>query len=704
VLNYLDTLSGATAPGQSIKVEIVTPDYHPNPQTLAENQANVSRVLKTFTYTNDTQVDRIISELAVPSVRFKINLHRELNVSSPAVEHVYTVSNAYYKEYKTFGTGDSDLRGYGSAVYGQNTGVDKVYTNGVGRTDEAKISSLSFTVPSGAENPDYVIEVDPLFSEVYTAEEVDIYWNSNSSKMTKLEGALTDDYLVVKVSEPKDAGRVKRHYRYGSGLATTIYPSYLSTAITNTFSPSLEDSREYAYYIMNGFTFGTPNNNLSIRWSSENEVAADSRRNVTYSIDDFVFVSIITSQAKNLVDWISEEKKFDAIVNNNDVLQSYTVTLTYDEDPAKSQIPEIESDVIVNSDPTIIPYKVEVIEGSVFSHGTRKSESVITPTVRYIYSVTGTPSLKEQVEEKIMVIRTPGTNVDRLPKAMVKKLNGTVGGKVLGVYSNPALYMPDFTNKINPTTGEENETGDYKYYAATGTYNNAIDWAPAIAAGTAPDEGSTYYVSYVYDKVISLRVELACDYSEYEPTLQIYKSPTITHSGECMPMADYISDPMAFTDFTVPADVDRSTLRYVVYDNSSRVRTYVDDNRVVGTLDSRDPKVNRNPNINGGYYYINKDSYYMFVNPVEHTLDNTLIPIAKNVSYTDGYNGTGILIEEGTTNLAPSFSKGLTRTLSFSSSFAEEGLALTPTTWDELGTLPVNTLETRTWNELEGTV
>jgi multiple sugar transport system substrate-binding protein len=114
------------------------------------------------------------------------------------------------------------------------------------------------------------------------------------------------------------------------------------------------------------------------------------------------------------------------------------------------------------------------------------------------------------------------------------------------------------------------------------------------------------------------------------------------------------------------------------------VRKAIADNRVVGTLDSRDPKVNWNPNINGGYYYINKDSYYMFVNPVEHTLDNTLIPIAKNVSYTDGYNGTGILIEEGTTNLAPSFSKGLTRTLSFSSSFAEEGLALTPTTWDEL--------------------
>jgi hypothetical protein len=701
-LNYIDTFSGASTPGSTITVDIVKADYHPNPQTLEENQANTERVLATFVYTNDTQVDKIISSITEHSIRFKISLHKETGTATPAIDHLYTISNAYYVQYKTFGTGDADLKGYGSAVYGQNTGIDKVYTNGISRSSLASISNLGFTIPSGAEGPQYVIEINNLFSQTYTAEELDIYWNSNSLKTVVFTDTLTDDYLIVR-AKPGSTGAITKHYRYGSGLATTITPSYLSSNITNTFSPSLKNGTAYAYFIQNGFVLGSPNTNLDIRWASENTLTSSDRRNISYTLNDTVYISIVSSQSNGLTEWVSEEKKFEAIVNANDMLSPYVTTLIYDDDPSVSQIPEISPGVVVNSDPSIIPYKVEVIDGSVVCNGVRRSNDVITTNVRYIYSVLGTPSLVEHVEEKIEVKRTAGTNIDQLPKAMIKKLNGTVDNVVLGVYSDPDLYAPDYANKINPDTGVELETGHYKYYTATGTYSNTINWAPAIAAGTAPADGTSYYVSYVYDKVVSLRIELSCNYSEYEPVLQVYRSPTIARSGECSLMTDYVSSEFSFNDFTIPSDVDKSTLRYVVYDNNKRVRTYVDNNKVVGTLDNRDPKISWTPSVQGGYYYINKDSYYMYMDPSEYTLDKSTIPIAKNVSYAAGYNGTGILVEESTANIAPTFNGLSSRTAVFSSSFNEPNLIAPPLTWDEFDSLPLEVQEQYSWNGIGGT-
>jgi hypothetical protein len=669
LLNNIDMFTGADTRGSTITVEVVTGDYNPHPATLAEQQANVNMILGTFTYTSDMQIERIISGLTNTSLRFKINLYKEVTTSTPAIEHLFTMSNAYYKEDRTFGTGDTDLKGYGSAVYGLGTGIDKVYTDGTGRSVQATIPAFAFTIPLGAENPDYEIEIDHLFSEVYTAEEVDVYWNSNSSKITNLPG----DYLMVRVQEPKGTGRIKKHYRYGSGLATIISPNFLSSPVTNIFSPNLLTDRKYAYYVMNGFPYGTPNANLSIRWKSENDVITALQRHTTYTLNDSVYISIVTSQQNGLIDWISEEKKFSAIVNANDIHQSYVTTLLYNDNPALSQIPEIEPEIILNSDTSIIPYKVEVIEGSVVSHGIRKPEDLIITNVRYINSaLSTTPSLKTHVEEKVKMIRAPGTNIDRLPKAMAKQITGNINGRVLGIYQDITHPMPDYDNKINENDGTELAEGDYKFYAAPGTYSNVIDWAPGIAAATAPADGATYYVTYAYDRVVSLRVELSCDYSEYEPSLQIYRSPTLTYTGECTPMTDYSSEQFSFDSFTIPADVDRSTLNLVVYDDNPMVRTYIDGNKVVGTLDGRDPRTSWNPSIRGGNYYINKDSYYMFINPNEYALDDSLIPIAKNISYTNGYNGTGILIEEGTVNLAPVPQKASIRETAFVDSFERQ--------------------------------
>ena len=667
-LNSIDRLTGVLSSGSSITVDVVTADYHPNPQTIGEYQTNQNLVLGTFEYTTDAIIERNISSLKNVSLRFKINFNRNGITASPAVEHLFSLSNAEYTQYRTFGTGVGEINAYGSAVYNAASGVDRVYIDGIGRNIQASIPSLNFTLPSGVVSPEYSIEVDNTFSEMYPADEVSIYWNSNSVDRT----SQPDDYLMVRVQEPIRKGRIKKHFIYGSGIATIITPNYQPIKITSTFSPSLIEGRKYAYHIRNGFQEGNPNPNIDIRWAIESDVAENNRRHISHSPNSELHIGIIQSTRNGIIDWISEEKKFTAIVNKNDILQPHFVTLLYNEDPALSQIPEIEPGIILNADPLIIPYEIQIVEGSVTSHGVRKPGDIINTNVRYINSsFEGTPSLKTEIEEKVLMIRAEGTNVDRLPKAMIKKINGTENGKTLGIYKLTSDSMPRYTNKINPINGTELEYGDYRFYAPTGSYSNSVDWSPGIWAGTAPLPGEKYYVTYVYDKVISLRVETSCDYSEYEPILQIYRSPIITREGECSPTMDYVSEHFDIADFLVPDDVDKSTLKLVVYDNNPRVRTYTEDGRVHATLDGKDPRVSWNPQLHGGSYHINKDNYYMFVNPIEYTLDASLIPISKNISYVSGYSGSGMLVEEDTVNLAPSFERQEQRSTSFLTTFNE---------------------------------
>ena len=629
-INTIDTLTGAGTPGADIVVEIVKPTYNP----LSPSSSDV---IAAFTYKTAEQVYRSISNIREP-IRMKINFNRTTAVASPATEMVSITADAYYSEYRAFGTGQNEYRGYASSVYGDNTGVDKVYTDDLTRSKLASISSFNFTIPQGAENPEYLIESD--------MEDVSIYWASNGKDSVYLENGLTDDYLMVRVKDNNNE-RTRRHYRYGSGVVTVLEPGYMTINLTNTFTPTLIDGRQYAFYIMNGFVLSEPNPNVDIRWRSENHLEPVQRRNITYTLNDQVCISIISGNVYGLVDWTSEEKKFDAVVNLNDEYRPYVVTLLYSDDPVSSQLPEIEPGIILNPDPSIIPYKVEVIEGSVTSHGERQDESRIKGSIRYLYANEITPSLVESVETMVPVVRGSGST-DRLPKAMIKRLNGVVNGVVLGVYSDPSLPAPDYLNKIDPTTGNELASGHYRYYAEPGTYSNIIDWSPGIAIGDVPEEGDVYYVSYVYDKVVSLRVEFTCDYSEYRSNAQIYRSPVLQFTGKCSPMVDYVSQPLTFDDFIIPDDVDKSTLKFVVYDDNPRVRTYIDNNRVVGTMDRRDPRESWNPHIKGGYYYIGKDKYYMFTNEAKYILGESVIPRAENIIYTDDSN---IIIQEETENL-----------------------------------------------------
>jgi hypothetical protein len=159
-------------------------------------------------------------------------------------------------------------------------------------------------------------------------------------------------------------------------------------------------------------------------------------------------------------------------------------------------------------------------------------------------------------------------------------------------------------------------------------------------------------------------VEFTCNYSEYEIIPQIYRSSTIELDGKCSPMFDYTSQQLVIgvengqlklrcgdKSTNVDADADRSTLHFVVYDDNPRVRTYINGDRVVGTMDKVDPRESWNPSMYGGYYYIGKDRYFMFGTPAEHKLGASSIPYAEEVQYTDGAMDRGVLVQKGTANL-----------------------------------------------------
>lgn len=626
-LNNKEPFSGASIPGANIIVEIVNANYN-SKLTTVSNQRSIlpPNVLAAFFHPDPGAISDMLSTLKVP-VRVKINFVRNANVSSPAVDAINIKADALYNETRIFGDAEGQLKGYGCAVYSHNTGIDTVYTDGLTRANKALVSSFGYTIPSGAENPEYYIEINDSFARQYGPDEVDIYWNSNSSKMVRLENGLVDDYIICRVKETTPAKTVRKCYKYGSGIVLSLDPNTLNISVNGVFTPHLTSGKKYAYLIQNGFTPDIPNDHVDIRWQTEKLVDAAERRNIVYDYNSPINISIIQSSLKGLVEWVSEQKKFQGVVNNNDVLRNYSATIV--------NLPKIIPSVIVNPDPSVIPYDIEIIEGSVTSHGKRKPEGRLVGTIRYLYAADGTPSLEETIEEKVAVVRGVG-NKDYLPKAMVKSINA--------VYNAAAQFAPYYVDGT-----------DFDYINPTG-YCNEIDWAKGIVGSNgakAPDEGDIYYVTYTYDKVVSLRVEFTCDYSEFESSPQIYRSSTVhNYNGQCSLMLDYVSNPLSFESFTIDPNVDTTTLRFIIYDNNPRVRTYLDKyNRVVGTLDKRDPRQSWNAAIYGGYYYIDKDRYFMFMNPKKCILGSNTIPIADNVAYVNGHNGRGVLVEEATTNL-----------------------------------------------------
>lgn len=224
---------------------------------------------------------------------------------------------------------------------------------------------------------------------------------------------------------------------------------------------------------------------------------------------------------------------------------------------------------------------------------------------------------------------------------------------------------------------------------------NRIVWDP----GPAPTKSATYYVKYNYDVSAEGTLTFSPSYKETEILKDIWVSNVRLKNwglqpdtqAECSVDDDYISEKLPEKlDTTVWVDLqnvlgslDTDSLKYTLSDNNQLVITYIDNiatidatplsatpttsSRVMGTLKAkfnsasvygRYPHNRWWPTITPGFYYLNKDEYYLFSRPmkVDFSVSEDATPI-QTLVFTDGdgyswtetaevsYNGDRMLLD-----------------------------------------------------------
>lgn len=570
-------------------------------------------------------VPAVFIEAAKVPIRLRIILNRDTMYSTPAVEFITLVANAEYVETKKFAEGFNEA--YASAVFGDNTGDDYLYTDGISRLILANIENLDFTLPTRETPLGPTIfdrakySIDNEARNAYT-QSVNIYWEGTNNKETY------DPLDALKAKVTPDGLRIRKHVQYGSGITMSIdeedFPDVHNA--TSIFSPPLDMTKSFAYHIRNGHTDpSSVNTNVNIRWQSEDSLDEVDRRNIEYSPNKEIYTSIISAVSGNIVDWKSEEILAEGIVNANSIESPYEAILT-------ERLPEIPPDAII-TDPT--PYKVEIVPNTVISEGEIKEDSRVNLWVDDTAEV-----FKEITEQKVLLIRGPAnTNQDFLPKA-----NTT---SVYGIYVSLASYSPTYWEGTHFTVVD----------------GKMIDWSIIMNdpgyVGPKPAPGDYLYVTYTYNKQAEIKVNASCRYNRNDYALvDIYRTPTaLEYEGRCSLGLDYESESIDInSEWSIPETVDRTTLslKAVIKDNPF-VRAYVKDDKIVVTLGNTNPRENWNPQIMEGFYYLGHDGYYMMTSPNLYELDKGLIPKAENISYV---SGVGIVLQEATVNMLtnPSFS------------------------------------------------
>jgi hypothetical protein len=648
--NY-DPITKAYSNGQKIMIEIVNRAYDPEHTTMSTNGNLSSNVLMAVEYTKKSDIFKlyeILNNVKEP-IRIKTNFIRASRyVASPCLHNVHINYKVVYDENKKFRK-NSHYSGKGSSIFGtegeMSVFIDDYDTKAIVGIDSSN-NTLNFNlVPLvyGRENTIYrILPSDTNFRSIYKNDEVQIYFVGNTKSDEVTIG--TESYTITsKVNQvTRTDGRIKNHYKYGTGVVLHIEPSYASLRVDNLFSPYLDEDKTYIYAIRNGYSNDTVNNKVHIAWTNPMK-DNDDLRNIASSLSQDIKVQILeASSSKNgLVDWSSNEKIHSATVNANDLEKTISVTLKKED----GTLPGFEPGIVFSGDNSlggtstrgIVPYVIEIVEGSVVMNGHYTPNTIylngqkqdrILASKSYIFRqppYNNENSVKEKEVVRMPIIKSSSLT-DYLPHPMIKAISN--------------VYLPDGTPCMLNL--------DYDYDVSNNTYSNALIW---LEGGTIPSEGTTFFVSYTYDDIESIKLEFSCPYKEFTYTPNIYRSPIQVFSGRCSPLYDYISSALDISKFNIPSSVDRTTCKFVVYDNNPYVRTYLNGNKVVGTMDRIDPKESWKPTINNGFYYIDKNKYYMYKNKSTAKIGADTIPMATNLKYINGKNGSGALIEDSTNNI-----------------------------------------------------
>jgi LysM repeat protein len=644
----------------------------------------------------------------------RITLKRGPGKQTPVVDFVSLTSAMHYQQDVV--TSNQEF----SAVDFHNTGKGLIL-------DTNTISS-QYKIPVETSNPTYT-----LIDNTGRPQDVVLYLSSEASEAvrTNITSTLNNSvWAQSKAYSTKTKMGLQKHYQYGGGQVK--FPEVDEIQMVNRFTPSLNDKLRYRYHLQMGWpqeyyqtiegdtlaliasnigkdlpeletlnsklsynnngtlvagqSIKLPNDSINsairIYWKSTNgEATSKSSTNAVLEgnpnvASDSIMAEVSEASTYGWVNWVSEQKIYDGVVNLNNIASEYkrrhpssdsedSVILSYvavagdtyrsiaaqfevyEEDvrrinnvtspdvqpsagqkitiPSRITLPSIHPMAVVEDN----PYEVNIIYRSV-----KKKDGKILPTSSLVVrpiEITYTEVLAQDVEMKRGDIAN-GKDLLMHPRVTqivsAKSANGTI------------TYNP-WQDSLN--------IGDFK------RSDNYIDWSPASSA-TEPGVGSTYYVTYKHLVPDSITITIDTDYQEEGGVDRIWRSPEVKEfKGICSPGNDFVAELPDFNTWDGLPDSRVEDIQYVIEDNDTWVKTWAEqrDNKwiIVGSLQDRVPKDNWFPTIKTGYYYLGKDEYYLFNEPVVLEPTDKEIPIAQNVEFVEGKFENAAQLQEASQNI-----------------------------------------------------
>lgn len=393
---------------------------------------------------------------------------------------------------------------------------------------------------------------------------------------------------------------------------------------------------------------------------------------------DIILVSVPTSPSNRYTDWVSEEKIYNGVINHEDIRGAYIRTQINNSSVAsfernykvlsndtwatiaKKFNVDLKDLMVRNEDVVIGTGKIVIIPPNILlpriAQGVEFDTSnpfEVTIVDNSVYKTDGAP-----LDKSVIPINWSGKNLPMVAKYKnstpvtvdIKRgdLNGRDPLQHYNVLSISAVKKKNGMKFVpyNETAG----TGDYKLV------DDYIDWSPAQDLSSEPAKDEVYSVTYIYQEVDSITVQLDTTYIEETGVDLVWRSTdTKVLSGICSPGHDSLVALPEMNTFAGYGEKGLKDYSYIIEDNDLWVETSVSSYNgkphVLGTLKNRNPKENWFPLITPGFYYLKEDEFYMYSETLETPLEVKEIPIAKNISYEATEKDMGIKLQPKRDNL-----------------------------------------------------
>ena len=645
----------------------------------------------------------------------RIKLKRTGAKQTPVVDYVHLTSAMYYEQDVV--VEDQEF----SAVDFNNTGKGIVLD-----MMEASFSN-QFQVPPETNNPSY-----QLIDKTERPQDVILYLDSQKTEAIRDGKTTTLSNMVWAEAKVGVNGKTQlnKHYQYGGGQVK--FPLKDEVQLAPTFTPSLSPDLRYRYHLLMGWPneyhttmegdtisdiaanhgkteedFLSVNSRLSynndgtlivgqkvqipndsvnedvlIYWKSTGgERTSKSSHNAVIEEkvnmeSDSITAEVAEASIYGWVDWVSEEKIYDGVVNLNDIRSEYKRTHL---SPDSGQSTQIEY-IAVSGD----TYKKIANLFGVYESDVRRLNAAETDEEPAVGKKVLVPSriVLPSIHPKAVVTDNP-YEIEIVYNSVKKKDGKTLSTNVMTLMPIKVEYKKVEMRDVEVTRGQIENGKDLLPHpritkiiraqnaGKTRIYNpwdddlgigdfkltdNHIDWSPVDVPADEPEAGELYLVDYEAEVPSKVTVHIDTDYIEEGGVDRIWRSPEVKEfKGMCYPGKDFVAELPDFGNWVGLPDANVEDVDYVIEDNDIWVKTWVEkrDDKfvVVGSLQDRIPKDNWFPTIKTGYYYLGKEEYYLFNEPITIEPTERDIPIASNVDYVDGKFDNAIKMQEGSANL-----------------------------------------------------